>query len=176
MPVSGHIHILVVFAEVVYDTGQDPCSPEGSKDWPSGSLPKWKDKLFDTYPSHNPKGIITKFFYESSFGNYIVTGDYLVNKKNPDAPVKILASEKITTEKILIKASEFKEFTTRNNFIINDFDKWTLSHVGHPKHTPSTDAPLLVDHVMIIIRNSTYPYNSSGWTSSRSPGRIFGYE
>jgi hypothetical protein len=176
LPVSGHIRILVVFAEVIYDTGTDPCPPGGTKEWPAGNLPQWKDLLFDPYPSQNPNGKVSAFFHEASFGGYQVTGDYLINPDNPEKPVQIKFSERISTSKILEKASEFSAFKTQNSFSVQDFDLWTLTHTGHEKHTPSRDNPLRYDHVMIIIRNSNYPSNLSGWTAARSAGRLFGYE
>jgi hypothetical protein len=176
LPVSGHIHILVVFAEVIYDTGKDPCPPEGTNGWRAGRLPSWKDNLFDPYPSDKPQAIISKFFHETSFGNYTVTGDYLINPTNPDQPVQILASENVSTSRILTTASEFLSFSTKSNFSFSDFDRWTMTHTGHAKQTPSMDSPLRFDHVMVIIRNSNYPSNLSGWTSTRSGGRLFNYE
>jgi hypothetical protein len=176
LPVNGHIHILLVFAEVVYDNGKDPCPPEGTKGWPAGGLPVWKDSLFDPFPSTNPRAIVSRFFYEASFGNYLVTGDYLINPQNKNKAVQIQVSQRVTTENILAAASSHGSFSSQNGFAVQDFDKWTLTHTGHAKQTPSLDSPLRYDHVMIIIRNSTFPTNLSGWTASRSPGRLFGYE
>jgi hypothetical protein len=176
LPVSGHLHILVIFAEVIYDTDTDPCPPEGTNGWRAGQLPSWKDELFDPFPSSAPKGIVSTFFHESSFGNYIVTGDYLINPLHPEKPVQILASQKVSAALVLKNASDYTTFQTGNNFSVQDFDKWTMTHVGHPKQTPGTDSPMRYDHVMIIIRNSNYPSNLSGWTSSRSPAPLFGYE
>lgn len=176
LPVNGHIHILVIFAEVIYESGKDPCPPEGTKGWRSGQLPEWKDNLFDPYPSDKPHAVISKFFHEASFGQYVVTGDYLVNPQKPGQPVQIKASGNVTTTQVLKQASEFSAFFTKSNFSMPEFDRWTMTHTGQAKETPSVDSPMRFDHVMIIIRNSTYPTNLSGWTSSRSAGRLFGYE
>lgn len=176
LPVRGHMHILIVFAEIIYDKGTDPCPPGGTEGWPAGKLPVWKNNLFDTYPSASPSAIVSSFFYEASFGNYILTGDYLLNPLNMDAPIQIKASLNPSNATILKEASTFSKFSTQNGFSIEDFDRWTLSHVGHPKQTPSTDNPKKIDHVMIIVRNANYPSNLSGWTSSNSGGRLFGLE
>jgi hypothetical protein len=175
LPVNGHLHILVVFAEVGYVTENDP-SPDGTKDWKKGKLPVWKDQLFDPHPTNAPISIVSSFFYEASFGNYIVTGDYLINPENPDAPILISSSGRLTSATVLEKASAGSGFITKNNFQPQDFDRWTMTHIGHPKTTPSADNPMKYDHIMIIVRNATYPSNLSGWTSSRSGGRLFGYE
>ncbi len=175
LPVKGHLHVLVIFAEVDYENGADP-SPNGTKDWNKGKLPVWKDDLFDPNPTKQPRSIVSSFFYEASFGNYIVTGDYLINPENSDAPVTVTTSGRVNSAIILEAASSSSGFSTRNNFQIRDFDKWTLTHIGHPKKTPSVDNPARYDHIMIIVRNATYPSNLSGWTSSRSAGRLFGYE
>ncbi len=176
LPANGQIHILVIFAELKYETGKDPCPADGTPGWKADRLPEWKDNLFDPYPSDKPQGVISKFFHEASFGNYIVTGDYLVNPQYPDVPVQISVNGNVTTQQVLSKASEYPYFSTKHNFSMADFDRWTMAHVAHPKQTPSTDSPMRYDHVMIIIRNSNYPSNLSGWTSSRSAGRLFGYE
>jgi len=176
LPVSGHIHILVIYAEVNYENGNDP-SPDGTSFWKKGKLPKWKDELFDPHPSFNPKSIVSSFFYEASFGNYIVTGDYFINPDDPEAPIKISSSSgRSNSDAVLKEASAVPFFLTKNNFQPIDFDRWSLTHIGHQKTTPSVDNPMKYDHIMIIVRNANYPSNLSGWTSPRSAGRLFGYE
>lgn len=176
LPVNGHIHILIIYAEVIYDVGNDPTSIEGSAEWPSGQLPVWRNQLLSAFPTANPQELISRYYHEASFGELIITGDYLINPENPQQPIQIKASEGVSARNILKKASELGVFTTQNGFLVTDFDKWTLSHVGHPKHTPSFDNPPRIDHLMIITRNTNSPSHLSGWTSSQSPGVLFSYQ
>ena len=96
-PAQGTLKVLVVFAEVTGDP--DYNSPTGS--WVAGKMPPNPGKLFDTkvfvqggelvngendrfstpsivFPGqfYYPTNVMTKFFYDASFGNLVVTGDY----------------------------------------------------------------------------------------------------
>ena len=75
IPVRGEIKVLLVWARVV-DAITNP-APFGGHGM--GQLPTDANEFFDpTFtPGIEPTAYLTKYFYEQSFGQYIVTGDYL---------------------------------------------------------------------------------------------------
>lgn len=78
LPANGTIRLLMVFAEIDYDTGTDP-NPNSTDDWTVHQLPDWADDLFDpNTPTGQATGEVTRYFQEASFGNYLVLGDYLL--------------------------------------------------------------------------------------------------
>ena len=60
----GRIHILVVFAEMDFDSSWANLDPEknpsGSDGWKKGRLPFWREKLIS--PSADGDGFMTKYF------------------------------------------------------------------------------------------------------------------
>lgn len=82
IPASGTFRILIVFAEIEYDTGTDP-NPNSTSGWPIHSLPVWADQLLDpNVPTGTASGLLTRYFQEASFGQYNVIGDYLLSPTN----------------------------------------------------------------------------------------------
>jgi hypothetical protein len=74
LPAKGKIRVLVVFLEVEYDKNPDRQTYQA---WPKGKVPEEAASMFDALESENPQGKITRYFHESSFGEYQVLGDYL---------------------------------------------------------------------------------------------------
>lgn len=75
LPVSGTLRILVVYAEIDYDVGSDP-NLEGYPEWPVGQLPVWANDIFDHEdPAGQPAGLLTRYYYEASFGNCVLQID-----------------------------------------------------------------------------------------------------
>lgn len=179
LPVEGTIRVLVIFAEVDYDIGTDP--DDEPDNWDAGELPTWADDLFDpNVSSGQMNGSITKYYYEASFGNLNIIGDYLYAPN--DGIFSVLKSE-IGTTSGLSALSDVIDSEMNGNFItandlnsITNFDTWTLTVRGKPKVTPSIDNPNLIDHVMVIWRNSTYKNNNTGFTNPGYPGDVLGYD
>ncbi len=172
----GTIRILVIFAEIHYNSGVDPF-PFGTDGWPAHQLPAWKDQLLDPTVTTNPQGMLTKFFKEASFGDFNVIGDYLINPLDPDMPVVLEYSGTTNSPADIINAvhSQYGTFTTENNFLISDFDYWSLTGEGLPKHYPSMDSPMKYDHIMYITRNSDV-WDYQGQDGPGTWGSLFGYD
>lgn len=176
LPSTGVIRVLLIFVEIQYDDPTLDPSANGTAEWPKGQLPLWKDSLFDPFASKTPRGIFTKYYYDASFGNLIVLGDYLVSSVNEQKPFTIKTnSTKISVSEILKQISATKGFRTKHHLQQKDFDLLTLTHIGHPKISPSIDNPLRYDHVCIIVRNTIFPKHLSGWTASNCSSALFGY-
>jgi hypothetical protein len=79
------------------DANGNPTGPsfiDGDSNWPANSLPNDADDYFEqiaTNPSFQK--YISKYFYESSFGQFIVTGDYL---RDPIIVPDIITMQMIT--------------------------------------------------------------------------------
>lgn len=93
LPVTGTIRLLVVFAQIDYDTETDP-NPNNQDEWNVGELPIWTDDLFDpNIPTGQAQGLVTRYFQEASFGTYNVLGDYLVKSPGSNEIFTVLNSE-----------------------------------------------------------------------------------
>lgn len=172
----GKICILIVFAEVVYDKGEEKYPPQGTAGWQAGKLPTWNEEIVDPQiNSANSKGILTQYFKEMSFGDYQVIGDYLLNPANPTAPFQIKVSKGDQPRQLLEIINALDTFQTAHGLARNDFDRWTMSAAGKPKITPSQDSPLKYDHVMFIFRNSRLG-DYSGYSSPGTMGKLLGYD
>ncbi len=93
LPVTGTIRVLVIFAQIEYDTGIDP-NPNNQDEWNVGVLPTWADNLFDpNIPSGQAQGLITRYFQEASFGSFNVLGDYLLKSPSSSEIFTVLNSD-----------------------------------------------------------------------------------
>ena len=169
LPVTGTIRLLVVFAQIEYDTGTDP-NPNNQSEWNVGELPLWADDLFDANAPTGPaQGSVTRYFQEASFGSYNILGDYLVTSPGSSEIFTVLNSDCQAQGHIKALCNEVEQ-TTNGNFYtghnLNNasyFDNWTVTSIGKEKITPSIDAPHKYDHVVFIWRNRT-DYNGTGNT------------
>ena len=157
----GQLHVLVVFAEMEFDSSYarlDPCNPRGSWKWPAHKLPEWKDDLFSG--RKNGKALMTRYFRQASFGNFSVTGDYLdtlITVKISD--VRNNRGAIVTQEPFgnnlykravlkQVNAIEDPQFAFGSK--VEDFDRWTFSGGGYKKKEEKNGK---TDLIMLIWRN-----------------------
>ena len=186
LPTSGHLHCLVVFAEVDYDStfGRlDPTPKEGMWRWKSGQLPAWKDELFDSEISSQPKGFFTRYFSMASFGNYQVTGDYLEEvitlpmSKMRDSRGNIRTKDPyargVFREKLVQAINDRGIAGIKKNRQVSAFDNWTLTGKGTEKvNSPNGK----IDMVIVVWRNIHVAglASGSGYAQDRGIGKIWG--
>lgn len=176
LPPNGTIKILLIFVEVDYSGGGTDPVPGGNAGWPAGQLPTWKDQLLDQTISPNPVGYLTKYFKESSFGQYNVLGDYLVNPADPTKPVKVPYSAFSVGNVLTYINTNYTSFQTAHLVPQTDFDNWTMSSAGEAKTSPSIDNPRKYDHIMFIYRNLvSYAGDQGGSAHNGSAGVLFSY-
>ncbi|MBC8488391.1 MAG: hypothetical protein H8D45_20380 [Bacteroidetes bacterium] len=187
LPVNGTLRILIVFAEIEYDTGTDPDPATNNDDWMPHSLPNWADQILDVnVPSGTPQGLLTRYYLEASLGEYNVLGDHLLAPNNGGV-FKVLRSQLLSNFDFSALISEINS-QMAGNFVtghglnnVSYFDNWT--HVsgsptnpsGKPKITPSTDNPSRIDHLMIIWRNHFYLQGTGGTYTVYNNANIVGY-
>lgn len=179
LPVKGTLRVLIIFAEVDYDENRllnPDVSENGSENWRKGELPSWKDELLDPTESDDPRGRLTRYFWEMSFGSYYVLGDYLNEVYTvKQSELEDMRSFSAANRKIFEKFGEGAELKTKMGFGIEDFDLWTVSGNGYQKYSPSRDDPPKIDHVMVIYRNLLSVPVDNGRAAPGSPGKIFDF-
>lgn len=174
----GTIRVLLLFAEVDYDVdpGKDP-HPDGSREWPKGQLPAWKDDVFDPFPSDLPKAMVSRYYHDVSLGRFQVLGDYV------DELIVLRQSEHGTVHNghgngaLAVKQLNAGGggLRTRHGLTIADFDLWKRGgQPGMPK-LAGPDDPHSYDHVMVVIRNGGLR-SGTGSVDAGSPGKLFGHD
>jgi hypothetical protein len=184
LPVNGTIRVLIVLAEINYDTGTDPTLPINPLSlWQPHQIPAWalsttNPHFIDPTVTTNPQGLLTKYFYQASSGNYNVIGDFLIAPSNGGV-FTINNSQGVSFSNLFTSINTVMNgnFTTLNNLNnVTNFDNWTKTNAGLPKITPSIDNPHKYDHVMILWRNRI-GYNGTGNASYSGFGSTFlGYD
>jgi len=165
LPVHGTIRVLLVFIEVEYPDGKDKFASEAGIFWKPGTYPTWAGDLFDPLATGNPKGQVTRYFYESSFGDYLVLGDILLNPDNPGAPFLVKSNGELMVNTLLNDVIK-KGFITSNALPADSFDLWKKSTAGAFKVRSAQGDVRYFDHIMFIARNGTYPGNLAGFASA----------
>jgi M6 family metalloprotease-like protein len=158
----GRLHILVVYAEMKFDSGYqrlDPVkNPEGTLGWKAGKLPNWKQWCVSKAPEED--GWMTKYFRQASFGKFQVTGDVLDSiitipiSSVRDARGKIVETESFASnhyrQAVVKKLNDIQNPRFLFGSKLSDFDRWTYGGTG----LRSTEKPnTKIDLVMIIWRN-----------------------
>jgi len=170
LPAKGKIRVLVVFLEVDYDKSPEL---ESYQAWPKGKLPEEAATMFDAFESENPKGKITRYFHESSFGEYQVLGDYLpeiITLK--ESSINGGISSNTLRTYVSNYLTEKGNIVTQNKLGFKDFDLWTNNDSkGLPKVNEADGG---IDHVMLILRNFHGLMLSRGFASQGSFGKVLG--
>lgn len=116
LPATGTIRLLIVFAQIEYDTGTDP-NPNNQDEWNVGQLPTWADDLFNPHiPVGQASGMITRYYQEASFGSFNVIGDYLVKSPSNNEIFTVLKSDCAAEGYIGALCNKIDEVTNGNFF------------------------------------------------------------
>ena len=167
---KGVIRALVLFAEITTAAGCTPGCGTIEDNWEVvggvTQVPEWADDLFDDELSvgETPTKFLSKFYYEASFGEYILLGDYYdkvlqvpctyfggcstINEGSDKAWIALSAEDDIGGT-----------YYTKNGHPLIDFDMWDLRYetevslVGQPK---TSGADGYIDLLIVIWRNNNY--------------------
>ncbi len=150
MPNRDTVRVFLVFAEVVGDP-DDRTAGDPNAGWPDGRLPPNADAYFDPVlpPGAEPRGDLTRFFHQASFGRYVLLGDYLpelvrvpVGERQGNGDRNVLA--------YLAGLPPERRVTAHGLRLDADFDRWTMPN---GKALPKTKAPDgMADFGMIVWR------------------------
>ncbi len=147
LPVRDTLRIFLIYAEMA----DDPDDPRNIRGWKTGTVPPDPGFLFDhnLLPGQEPRGMVTKYYYQASFGKYIVLADYYpeivtldFNKARGRGFDQVLS---------LVVSDTAADIITEHGYSVNqgDFDFITTSRYGTPK-TLEPDG--MIDMVMVIWR------------------------
>lgn len=149
-PSTGTIRVLLVFAEVTgyaWDT-----SP--STEWPAGQLPLNADDYFDpTYTGPGSiNGFMTDYFYNASFGDLIILGDYVDQIFSIDqASLSGTGDDQVFA---WLNGLPGSDITTHSGYSFNnDFDNFTTNTTPGALKTAAPDN--YIDVVIIMWRTNS---------------------
>lgn len=160
LPTADTIRALIIFCEVDYADGPCPkdLSDEFIGQWtrnPDGTrgLPANADIYLDNEIQGSPKGYITGYYHEASFGKYVLLGDYLPEViRVPCNRIK----QGLNLEQVLQILNEKysgKELHTAHGYTLQNFDQWSEAPQGLPKPKISDGK---IDLVYLIWRNNRF--------------------
>lgn len=183
LPAKGVIRVLVVFAEA---TGDDV--PYDTWPWQAGQMPPNADQMFDpnllfsnsdftgqnrvsrpgitpTTPPSRPTKIWSKFYYDASFENLVVLGDYY--PELIQIPRASIQDKFHATELVLANLASRGALKSKTGLKIpEDFDSWTLTrNYDYKEKINRPDGK--IDNLMIIwrVNSAVSKMSNSGYTS-----------
>lgn len=150
LPVQDTLRILLIYAELDNYDGD----LRGNPNWPKGQLPSNPDVYLSPFADTTENaGFLTRYFYQASFGNYFVLGDYI------DTIVTLDYSKGQTRDDDVIRFLQNlpgDDIITANGFSLNSnaFDKITATD-RNVKGIQKEFAPDgMIDLAMIIWRKN----------------------
>jgi hypothetical protein len=147
IPPRDTIRIFLIYAEMA----GDPDDPRNIRGWKKGTVPPDPGFLFDhdLGMGQKPSGIITKYFYQASFGEYIVLADYYPEIVSLDFNRVRGRGFNQVLDRVISDTAD--DILTAHGYSVNngDFDFITPSTHGMPK---KSEPDGMIDMVMVIWR------------------------
>lgn len=184
---KGEIHIMIVYAEIDFDSSYGHLNPvknpEGTVGWKTGKLPNWKQ--WAVSKTDEEKGFLTKYFRQASFGQFKVTGDVLDSMITiPISSIRDTKGRVVETESfagnfykkaVVEKLNSIKEPKFLFGSQLSDFDRWSYSGYGKEQQEVPNGK---IDLVMIIWRNIHVVGlgEMSGFVSAGNYGNLWGMD
>lgn len=170
LPTRDTVRALIIFAEVDYMDGPCPkdLPDEFQGQWtrlPDGSrgLPANADIYLDPIISNQPKGYITSYYYEASFGQYVLLGDYLpFVVRVPCHQIKQGLNLEQTL-RIIDQRADGQPLSTAHGIPLTSFDLWSEAPPGHIKPKIPDGK---IDLVYLIWRNNRFLSGYNTWDNS----------
>ncbi len=145
---SGTVRVLLVFGEVINDPDY---LKETYTSWPPGQMPTDPGYMLDTLlNSSNIHGKLTKLFYDASFGEFTLIGDYVNSLMQID-----YNSYSGTMGEIVgnyLNSIPADDITTAHQYTFNgsDFDNWQYNDTNGAVKTPGMDNK--IDLIIVLWR------------------------
>jgi hypothetical protein len=183
IPTRDTLRVLVVFAEVDFEATPCPGKLEQSfgGNWPKNAKgqtlpPSDAREYFDVQlkPGQKPKGFITDYYHQASFGQYLLLGDFFPYAVTiPCSDVKTGNGVQQVLDKIAkwpgLDSSKF----TQHGLPLRAFDAWSMSRQGEPKlKKPDGKTDLLYiiwRNNRFLTNNNTLDYSGFGVSSGTGP-------
>jgi len=161
LPPYDTIRVFLVFAERTNTADYS----DYKAGWLPGQMPDRADEFFDPVFTNysNLEGYFTKYFYQMSFGDFIMIGDYYPSLVQIDESLGFQNSTVIS----YLNSLQGTDITTANGYSINSdsFDYWTSTSSGYPKTSAADNK---IDMVIICWRNAWGDGNGSVSISNSS--------
>ena len=160
LPTYDTLRVFFVFAEVV----NDPIDTLYNALWAPGEMPETPDIYFDPYftDAESINGYMTKYFYEASFGEFIVLGDYYPNLIQIEYD-SITSTDGDTELLDYLQDLPSSDIITQHGFTFNsnDFDHYVSPTASGQYKTINSDNK--IDLMIIVWRlNSKFTTSSNG--------------
>jgi len=167
LPAKGTIRVYMVFVEIDYGVENS----KGTKVWPRGKLPSYKDDMFNVFEGEDSLKFVTKYYEDCSFGQLKVLGDYypeVITLKHSDVGTSktrlfraaadiINAAESISSQELDFKDFDFWDKQTKRGTIKEE----SVEFSG-------------IDHVMFFVRNFVKIPSQTGQAAGSSAALIGG--
>ena len=183
IPTRDTLRVLVVFAEI--DFSAKPCfgnlEQSFGEEWPKNSKgqtlpPADAMDYFDVNlkSGRAPKGFISDYYYQASFGQYVLEGDYFPYTVSiPCSQIKTGSGVKQVLEKIASWPNLDSMNFTAHHLPVSAFDAWSMTHAGEPKlKRPDGKTDLLYiiwRNNRFLTSNNTLDFSGYGVTSGSGP-------
>ncbi len=186
LPATDTLRVFIVFAEIDFSDGK---CPENLPDNINGSWPKNADGKtlvpddadsyfdFELKPGQKPKAYITDYYFQSSFGSYVLLGDYYPKVLTfPCSKIKIGDDGLSLVIEALNKEPETDStLFSFHELPLKSFDSWSISPQGVTKLKKSDGS---IDLLYIIWRNNRFigsknTKDNSGYGVSQTKGSAF---
>jgi M6 family metalloprotease-like protein len=181
----GRLHMLIVYAEMEFDSSYaqlDPeKNPEGGKGWKVHRLPYWREKIIS--PTPDGDGFMTRYFRQASFGRFEVTGDFLDTlitvpiSTVRDGRGNIVPQEaygnNLYRKAVLDRVNAMRKPRLHWGSDWADFDRWNFTGNGYPNKLEPNGRH---DLVVVIWRNIHVAYlgEFSGFVTQGDFGQVQG--
>lgn len=165
LPTRDTLYVLVVFAEVDYSSGNCPggFSNAGfADDWPTIGLPPRKDDLVDAFAQDRTHGVVTAFYQQASFGQYVILGDSWPEKITVSC--QEMSAGTYNVDAVFRKMKKPEQPFSPAGLPWTVFDQWTMTPSGKPNlKVPDGKADL----VYVVWKNNRYLH---GWQTNPNAG------
>ncbi|MCZ2442229.1 MAG: hypothetical protein LC101_00380 [Flavobacteriales bacterium] len=170
LPTRDTIRALIIFAEVDYADG--PCPKDFPDEFlgqwtilPDGSrgLPENAGVYLDPFITSKPYGYITSYYYEASFGQYVLLGDYLPYVVSVPCHQIKQGLNLDQTLRIINQKMQGQPIITTHGIPLSAFDNWSEAPAGEPK-LKKPDGK--IDLVYLIWRNNRFLNGYNTWDNS----------
>jgi hypothetical protein len=169
LPVKDTLMVLVIFAEVEYDTlAHLDQLPHGTADWKPGQLPVYASQLFHHTYVDQPQALLTRYYRESSLGNFEVLGDYYPEVITVKYSEFIIGGQTVLHKRISEQLAAREPWSTSTGMSLKAFDRLGRARgrgLPIPASGPDFDG---VDHCMVIVRNFHLLPKGNGMASGSS--------
>ncbi len=164
LPARDTVKVFMVFVQVDYSGGGCPQNLPDNIDgnWPVNANgirkpPADADTYFDfeLKNGEQPKGYITNFYYQASFGKYVLLGDYYPEVITIPCNKISIGNDGLQWILDYLKSKKSKDTTlySYHGLPLNSFDEWTITQSGLPKIKKPDGR---IDLLYIIWRNNRF--------------------